>query len=325
MDAVLEIAGVTRRFGAVVANDEVDLTVRAGQVVGLLGHNGAGKTTLVQQVVGLLRPHAGTIRVAGLDAVAEPARARRAVALQAQAQAPLDGLTPRDAIEIAARLRGASRADSRAAAESLAATLDIHEWIDRRASPDGGGISGGVRRLVSFAMAAAAPVPLVVLDEPTNDVDAARRRLLWQAVRDLADRGAGVLLISHNVVEVERVVDELAILDRGRVVAAGTPAAVRGAREGELRLELTLQPGGSDPSVADPTEEAPPVPVARRVRVGHRVLLTLAREASAEAAVGWAASLHGAGRIDGYALAPASLEDAYLAATAPESKEHADV
>lgn len=320
MDAVLEIAGVTRRFGAVVANDEVDLAVRAGQVVGLLGHNGAGKTTLVQQVVGLLRPHAGTIRVAGLDAVAEPARARRAVALQAQAQAPLDGLTPRDAIEIAARLRGASRADSRAAPESLAAALDIREWIDRRATPDGGGLSGGVRRLVSFAMAAAAPVPLVVLDEPTNDVDAARRRLLWQGVRRLADRGAGVLLISHNVVEVERVVDELVILDRGRVVAAGTPAAVRGAREGELRLEMTLQPGG-----ADPTETTPHVPVARRVRVGHRVLLTLARQTSAQAAVAWAASLHETGRIEGYALAPASLEDAYLAATAPESKEHADV
>ena len=102
MTEVLEVSGLTRRFGAVVANDGVDLQVRAGQVVGLLGHNGAGKTTLVSQVVGLLRPDAGEIHVGGLDAVADPAAARRQVALQPQAQAPIDGLTPRMAITLAA-------------------------------------------------------------------------------------------------------------------------------------------------------------------------------------------------------------------------------
>src|SRR6056297_3173205 len=219
MTAVLDIHGLTRRFGSVLANDDVSLTVRPGQVVGLLGHNGAGKTTLVSQVVGLLRPDAGTISVAGVDAVADPAAARRGVALQAQAQAPIDGLTPRSAITIAGRLRGLSRRDAAAAAERLADELDIGEWSDRRATPDGGGLSGGVRRLTSFAMAAAAPAPLVVLDEPTNVVDAAR------------------------------VVDELVILDRGRVVASGTPAQLRGTTDRELRLELSLHPGGGDPSI----------------------------------------------------------------------------
>jgi ABC-2 type transport system ATP-binding protein len=84
MTTVLDVRDVTRTFGSVVANDQVDLRVRAGEVVGLLGHNGAGKTTLVSQVVGLLKPDAGAIRVAGVDAVADPAAARRAVALQAQ-------------------------------------------------------------------------------------------------------------------------------------------------------------------------------------------------------------------------------------------------
>ena len=315
MGAVLEVEGLTRRFGSVVANDRADLRVRSGEVVGLLGHNGAGKTTLVSQVVGLLKPHGGSIRVAGVDAVANPATARRCVALQPQAQAPIDGLTPRGAIEIAGRLRGMSGADARAAARTLADELDIGEWFDRRAAPDGGGLSGGVRRLTAFAMAAVAPVPLVVLDEPTNDVDAARRRRLWDTVRRLGDDGAGVLLVTHNVAEAERVVDELVVLDRGEVVAAGSPSGLRGTGDHDLRLELSLHPDGADPS--EPLAGVP-IPITRRVRAGRRVLLTLGA-ADAEAAVAWATTLRSRERIEGYALAPTTLEDVYLAATTRET------
>ncbi|MDM8084820.1 ABC transporter ATP-binding protein [Cellulomonas cellasea] len=317
---VLAVDGITRRFGAVVANDRVTLRVRAGEVVGLLGHNGAGKTTLVSQVVGLLRPDSGAIRVGDVDAVADPAGARRRVALQAQAQAPINGLTPRTAIELAGRIRGLSPRRARAAAEELAAELDILPWIDQKALPDGGGLSGGVRRLTSFAMTVVAPTPLVVLDEPTNDIDASRRRRLWDAVRRIGDEGAGVLLVTHNVVEAERVVDELVVLDRGKVVAAGSPAALRGSQDTDLRLELQLHPGGADPS--EVLAEVP-VPVARRVRTGRRVLLTVPA-AQAAAAVAWANGLREKGALDGYALAPATLEDAYLAVTTSESTDEAD-
>ncbi|MFB6392780.1 ABC transporter ATP-binding protein [Polymorphospora lycopeni] len=315
--AVLEVEGLTRRFGPVVANDRVGLRVRQGEVVGLLGHNGAGKTTLVSQIVGLLRPDAGSVRVAGVDAIADPATARRCVALQAQAQAPLDGLTPRTAIEIAGRLRGMSRTDARSSARALVDELDIGEWSDRRATPDGGGLSGGIRRLTAFAMAAVAKTPLVILDEPTNDVDAARRRHLWKTVRRLGDEGAGVLLVTHNVVEAERVVDDLVVLDRGKVVASGSPNQLRGTNDNDLRLELSLQPDGGDPS------ESPrdvPIPIVRRVRVGRRVLMTL-DAADAEAAVAWATTLRSDKRIDGYALAPATLEDAYLATTTDAAEQ----
>ncbi|WP_168625541.1 MULTISPECIES: ABC transporter ATP-binding protein [unclassified Cryobacterium] len=308
---VLRIAGLTRRFGATVANDDVSLRVRPGEVVGLLGHNGAGKTTLVSQIVGLLRPERGTIRVDGIDAVADPGAARRRVAMQPQAQAPIDGLTPRMAIEIAGRIRGLSSRDARTAAAQLAEELDIAQWLDQRAMPEGRGLSGGIRRLTAFAMTVAAPTPLVVLDEPTNDIDASRRRLLWAAVRRRGDEGAGVLLVTHNVAEAERIVDELVILDNGKVVASGTPASLRGTDDNDLRLELQLPPGGEDPTT-DPRDL--PVTTLRLVRTGRRVLLTVPAGEAAPA-VTWATTLRDQERLDGFALGPTTLEDAYLSLT----------
>lgn len=312
---VLHVAGLTRRFGTVVANDDISLRVRPGEVVGLLGHNGAGKTTLVSQVVGLLRPDAGHITVGGVDAVADPAAARRHAALQPQAQAPIDGLTPRTAIEIAGRIRGLSSRRARAAADELAEELDIGPWLDRRALPDGRGLSGGIRRLTAFAMTVVAPTPLLVLDEPTNDIDAARRRLLWEAVRRRGDEGSGVLLVTHNVTEAERIVDELVVLHRGRVAAAGSPGRLRGTQHTDLRLELLLPPDAAEPDLA-----GAPVTVHRAVRVGRRSLLTVPA-VQAAAAVAWATGLREGGSIEGYSLAPVTLEDAYLALTADDARQ----
>lgn len=310
-DDVLVVEAVTKRFGEVVANDRLSLRVRPGEVLGLLGHNGAGKTTLVSQIIGLLRPDAGTIRVAGIDAVAHPAAARRHVALQAQGQAPLDGLTPRMAIELAGRVRGLTPPAAREAATDLATQLDIEPWLDRRALPDGRGVSGGVRRLTSFATTVVAPTPLVVLDEPTNDIDAMRRRKLWDAVRALSDRGSGVLLVTHNVAEAERVVDDLVILDQGAVVATGSPSKLRGSSD-HLRLELELHPDGDRGSL-----DRIPFPVVRVVRTGRRALVTLG-ETEAASAVAWASALRDSRRLEGYALTPATLEDAYIAVTASQ-------
>lgn len=325
----LSITGLTRRFGTVTANDSIDLRVDPGSVVGLLGHNGAGKTTLVSQVVGLLRPDAGSIHVGSIDAVADPGAARRAVAIQPQSQAPIDGLTPRDAVEIAARLRGLSARDARAASLAMAEELGYGPWLTRRALPEGGGLSGGIRRLVGFAMGAVVPMPLLVLDEPTNDVDAARRRLLWEAVRRRADAGTGVLLVTHNVIEAEQVLDELVILDRGHVVASGTPASLRGT-DGALRLELQLSPGAASPleeQGQSPQQHhhsatpALPAPALRVVRTGRRLLITIPVPAAA-ACVDWAAGLHESGDIETYALSPSTLEDAYLALTEASETDH---
>src|SRR5664279_5994812 len=133
---------------------------------------------------------------------------------------------------------------SRARRARLVDGLDIGEWLDQ----DGRRLSGGVKRLVSFAMAAVAPGSLVILDEPTNDVDPVRRRLLWAQVRALGDEGAAVLLVTHNVVEAERSVDRLAILDHGRVIVEGSPAQLKERVADDLRLELVPEPRAEPPA-----------------------------------------------------------------------------
>jgi ABC-2 type transport system ATP-binding protein len=315
---LLEICGLakTYRKGA-RANAGIDLSVEAGEVFGLLGHNGAGKTTLVNQVVGLLLPDAGTITIDGRDVVADPSYARRACSIQPQAQVPLDGLTPRQAIELVGRIRGGSRAEVRERTARLAETLDIGEWMDQ----DGRKLSGGVKRLVSFAMAAVVPGRLVVFDEPTNDVDPVRRRLLWSQVRAVGDAGAAVLLVTHNVVEAERAVDRLAILDHGLVIETGTPAELKERVVDDLRLELVLEPGAS----------APPMPdgVVRSVGAGQRVVATVHAGAASQV-VGWAVDLKRAGIVEEYRLGPATLEDVYVelvgrAETLANGKGAADV
>lgn len=301
----LSIRGLTKTYGGrtgVRANDGVDLDVDRGQVVGLLGHNGAGKTTLVNQVVGLVRPDAGTITLDGIDAVARPDAARRRASIQAQANVPITGLTPRTAVQLVGRIRGARRADVVARTQHLVDALDIGEWADVPAQK----ISGGIARLTAFCMTAVVPGRIVVLDEPTNDVDPVRRRLLWEAIRGLADDGAGVLLVTHNVREAERVVDHLVVLDRGRVIAADTPGGLAASTRGVLTVELDLSP-------ALPTDQALDWPpgVTETVHERLRAAGTVPADHASDV-VRWAQSEVDAGRVERYALAPSSLEDVYV-------------
>ncbi|MFI5931389.1 ABC transporter ATP-binding protein [Actinoplanes sp. NPDC051494] len=292
---MLHIESLTKEYRrGVRANDGISLDVAEGQVVGLLGHNGAGKTTLLSQVVGLVRPTSGRVELLGRDPVAEAAWARTVCSFQPQAQAPLTGVTARQAIEIVGRLRGGSLREVRRRTSALLAALDIEEWADSPAEK----LSGGIRRLTAFGMATVMPGKLVMLDEPTNDVDPVRRRLLWAQVRALATAGHAVVLVTHNIAEAERTIDHVVVLDHGRVVAAGTPAALAAGRE----MQLSLSFDGPLPRWASSGR-----------RDGDRLTLTLAAADSVEA-VAWAGR-----HTDRFSLNPAGLEDVYVGLTRGES------
>ena len=298
--ALLEIEHVSKTYrGGVRANDDISLSVEAGEVFGLLGPNGAGKTTLVGQVIGLLAPTSGTIRVAGVNIVEDPGFARQACSFQPQMQVPIEGMTPTQAIELAGRLRG-GRADAvRARARELIESFELGAWANK----SGETLSGGVRRLLAFCMAAVVPGQVTILDEPTNDVDPLRRRLLWQQVRTLADQGSAVLLVTHNVLEAERSVDRLAIIDHGKVIGSGTPGSMKNGDGNYLRLELLLEPGAKISSL--------PAFLTHPVNGGRRLIGRVSADEVSQAAL-WANQMKDNQLIEEYSLGPSTMEDVYI-------------
>lgn len=307
---MLRIENVTKEYkSGVRANEAVSLSVGAGEIVGLLGPNGAGKTTLVRQVIGLTRPTSGSIHIGDIDAVRNPDAARAVCSWQPQTQVPIRGLSPLQAISMVAELRGARRRDARARAHELVEALSIEEW----GKATGYVLSGGVARLVAFAMAAVVPRDVVILDEPTNDVDPLRRRMLWDQVRELARRGSAVLLVTHNVLEAERAVDHLALMDGGRVLAAGTPGALKPSEAG-FRLEVLLEP--------DAGQQDLPAFVRDPVFSGRRILAEV-DDADLDSAIAWARAGRTQGVVEEFSVGPTTLEDVYVRLIKDQEREAA--
>lgn len=297
---LLEIENLVKQYkNGPRANDGISLFVEEGEVFGLLGPNGAGKTTLINQIIGLKVPTSGSIKIDGIDVVANPDYARKNCSFQAQTQVPIAGLTAMQAIELVGRIRGGEKALVRKRAIQLIESLEIGEWINKM----GANLSGGVRRIVAFCMAAVVPGRIVILDEPTNDIDPIRRRLLWKEVNSLAEIGSAVLLITHNVLEAERAVGRLAIIDGGRIVGSGTAADLRAQDSNEMRLELVLEPG------AQPLDL--PGYIRNQVTSNRRVIARV-REKDLAMAIDWAQSLKEKGIAEEFLVGPTTLEDTYV-------------
>ena len=309
-DWTFRAEGVTKIYGKTLrANDAITLSVRPGEVYGLLGPNGAGMTTLVKQVIGLLKPDEGRIRLGPFDLVADPDAARQLCSYLPQAPVPIDSFRLREAIELTGRIRGGGRAAVRRRAGELIEALDIGEWENTL----GQRLSGGIKRLVGFSMVTVWPGRVVILDEPTNDVDPLRRRLLWDQIRLLGQRGCAVFLVTHNVMEAEKSVDRLAIISGGRLIAEGTPSSLKADDRGHLRLQVMLVPDAATPAL--------PPWVRQPVRVGHN-LITILDEADAARGIGWAADLIGRGAAEEYALGATTLEDVYVRLTGHTSADN---
>jgi daunorubicin resistance ABC transporter ATP-binding subunit len=225
MSDAIEVHGVGRRFGEVVALNGLDLTVSAGTVFGLLGPNGAGKTTLVRILATLLAPSSGRAAVLGYDVVREPLAVRRRIGLAGQFAAVDEELTGRENVEMIARLYRLPIGDARRRAADVLERFELVEAADRRVST----YSGGMRRRLDLAAGLIGRPPVVLLDEPTTGLDPRSRQELWRIIDELRRDGTTVLLTTQYLDEADRLAQRIAVMDRGRIAAHGTAAELKAA------------------------------------------------------------------------------------------------
>jgi ABC-2 type transport system ATP-binding protein len=267
-DAGLAIGafGLAKSFGKTRAVDGVSLSVPHGSVYGLLGPNGAGKTTTVRMLATLLRPDAGTARVLGHDVVGEADAVRGRVSLTGQFASVDEDLTGRENLVFIARLLGYSRPGAKLRAAQLLEAFGLTPAATRTVKT----YSGGMRRRLDIAASLVVTPELLFLDEPTTGLDPRSRNEVWQIVRALAAGGTTVLLTTQYLDEADQLADRIAVIDRGTVIAEGTPAELK-ASLGSGVLHLRLRESGTRPRAAqvlarvleaDPHDEVDPASLA---------------------------------------------------------------
>jgi len=246
-ETVVVTRALTREFvsgsGAVRAVDALDLTVARGEVVGLLGHNGAGKTTTVRLLAGVLTPTSGSARVFGLDPSVDGVAVRRRVGVSTETPAVDDRLSGRAGLAAFADLYGVPVARVGERVEELLASFDLAEAADRKV----GTYSRGMRQRLALARALLHDPELLFLDEPTAGLDPVAARAVADRVRGLRGEGRSVVLCTHDLAQAQALCDRVVVLEHGRVVAAGAPAALAADLGAGLRVRfLASAPAGVD-------------------------------------------------------------------------------
>jgi len=254
--AAIEAQGLRKAFGKVEALAGVDLVAQPGTVLGLLGPNGAGKTTAVRVLTTLLKPDAGTARVAGLDVVRDAAALRAQIGLAGQYAAVDENLTGFENLVMVGRLYGQSRRDARGRADELLERFSLVDAARRPAKT----YSGGMRRRLDLAAALVARPPVIFLDEPTTGLDPRSRIDLWETIEARVAEGTTVLLTTQYLDEADRLADRIAVIDSGRVIAEGTSDELKdrvGGERIEVRLGDGAQPDAAVAALAPMSEERP--------------------------------------------------------------------
>jgi ABC-2 type transport system ATP-binding protein len=299
--AAILARGLTRRFGALVAVDAVDLAVPRGVVYGFLGPNGSGKSTTMRMLIGLLTPSAGTIEVLGLRIPEQAEALKRRIGYMTQRFSLYDDLSVLENLRFLAAVQGVPPRDLRARVEAAL----VRHRLDARRNQLAGTLSGGQRQRLALAGAVLHDPELLILDEPTSQVDPESRRAFWDHLFELADAGTTLLVSTHFMDEAERC-HRIAILDRGRLVADGTPRELE-ARIGWQVLRIDLgQPRAAQALLRARADVGGVAQIGQSLRV---LLDARTPPAALEAALAEAG-------IDARAeLAPANLEDVFVAAT----------
>jgi ABC-2 type transport system ATP-binding protein len=317
MTPTIEAAGLRKRFGKTVALDGLDLVAEPGQVLAVLGPNGAGKTTFVRTVATLLSPDAGELRVVGHDVRREPAAVRRSIGLAGQSAAVEPAMTGRENLEMVARLFGQDARSARVNSAKVLEQLGLTDAAGRLART----YSGGMRRKLDLAASLVGAPRLLLLDEPTTGLDPRSRIELWDAIRDLVERGTDVLLTTQYLDEADHLASRIVIIDHGRAVAAGTPQELK-QRAGRNVIEVHVRQRADLPMVAAALAAVdhgePQIEEAtRRVSVGVEAGTDRLRDALR--------SLDAAGAVvDDVALRPPTLDEVFLALTGQALEEAPD-
>jgi len=233
---IIDVRGVTRRFGEICAVDDVTLAVREGEVFGLIGHNGAGKSTLIRMLLGLLPPDRGDIRVAGEPISGKRFReVRRIIGYLPENVVFYDNLSGLETLRFFAELKGTDARGCRPLLEKVGLGHAIHRSVR--------GYSKGMRQRLGFAQALLGEPRLLFLDEPTTGLDPAGIREFYDMLGELRQRGITVILSSHHLAEIQERVDRLALMRLGRIQAMGTVQELRERLDLPLRIQMHLRPG----------------------------------------------------------------------------------
>ena len=228
--------GVVKRFGTVVALDGMDLEVQEGTVLGLLGPNGAGKTTMVRILATLLKADAGTAEVAGIDVAKHPNRVRAAIGLTGQYAAVDEYLTGRENVVMVGGLYHLKPAYVRDRADELLERFGLTDAANRPVKT----YSGGMRRRLDLAASLVAKPRILFLDEPTTGLDPRSRMGLWEVIEDLVAEGTTVLLTTQYLEEADQLAERVVVIDRGKVIAAGTSEELK-TQVGGDRIEVVVE------------------------------------------------------------------------------------
>jgi len=231
----IAVTGLRKSYGEHVVLDGIDLTVQQGTVFALLGPNGAGKTTMVQILSTLIHADAGQAALAGYDLNTEPSRIREVIGVTGQYSAVDKLLTGRENLMLMADLFHLGRVRAKARAEELLEQFDLTEAADKLAST----YSGGMQRKLDLAMTLVSDPQIIFLDEPTTGLDPRSRRVMWQIVKDLTRSGVTLFLTTQYLEEADQLAGQIALLDRGRLIAQGTPDELkRMIPGGHIRLRF---------------------------------------------------------------------------------------
>jgi ABC-2 type transport system ATP-binding protein len=230
MDSVIELEHLSKRYGSTVAVEDVSFRVERGEIFGILGPNGSGKTTTVEIVQGLRAADSGMVRVLGMDPRTRGREIRRRVGSQLQSSALPDRMRVWEALALFSSLTPGG----------LDGRLLLDQWgLAHRAKASFSGLSGGERQRLFVALALVNDPEIVLLDEMTQGLDPAARRVAWDLIRAVRDRGATVVLVTHYMDEAEKLCDRLAVINAGRVVASGTPYDLIAGSGRTMRLRFS--------------------------------------------------------------------------------------